>query len=217
MNHYLHGCCCALIKLGLEASAVPYVRTKLRDSDQLPVANSSQAFWKNFDENPSMTGEESSIGMPSASKAASENDYGYGAANGLYGVGGVDADQNKSDRDLRLKSAIREAIRSNESYDQSYAPEAATTQPFGPKMGAYALNPLKPTMIGPKSPASLGYNKTKNMSINALKPKNTLTGTSPPSLIKPTTLPLQQKLDDAFIPNQSAVTSMSHLGKIPTQ
>jgi hypothetical protein len=130
--YYKLGAMQALNKLGM-ADAIPYVSTRARDVDYAN-ANRKQEFWKNFDDEPLSTGEESSIGMPSPAKTGSENDYGYGQPTGAYGTGGRDENQHLSDRNKRLSDAIQNAFAANETYDQSYAPESAATQPHGPKM-----------------------------------------------------------------------------------
>lgn len=127
-------------KLGMEAGAVPYVSTKNRDTDF--AANMKQDIWKNFDDRAFSTGEESGIGMPSPAKVASENDGGYGDPTGGYSVGGFDANQNLVDRDKRINDALTAAFETNRLLDQSYGPEAAITQPHGPKM-AGLINPMK--------------------------------------------------------------------------
>jgi len=67
-------------------------------------------------------------------KTADTGDTGYGfLGHGPYAQGGFDADQPKPDRFKRMSSAMHEAFRANEDYDQSYAPESAITQPHGSK------------------------------------------------------------------------------------
>ena len=110
--------------------------------------------WREMDREPSITGEESSLGMPSAggiNKNSSLQDGGYGDAEGSYGQGGLDANQHLVDRDKRIRSAIEEAFLSNENYDKSYGPESATTQP---KLGTAAMgigSALKPLSLTPRT------------------------------------------------------------------
>lgn len=140
MKNYEFGRYYLLSKLGMEAGIVPYVATKERDSSF--SENKKQDFWKNFDDQAFVTGEESGVGMPSPSKVATENDGAYGAPSGSYGVGGLDANQALPDRSKRISDALSAAFESNRLYDQSYGPEAAITQPHGPKLGGL-INPLK--------------------------------------------------------------------------
>jgi len=154
--YYLHGQIHALQKLGMVDTVGPvaYKPAQTRGVD-LGNANTKQEFWKNFDSEPFVTGEESSLGMPSAPKTGSlrklgtENDYGYGQSPGLTPIGGYDADQERVDRNKRLSDAMQNAFAANEAYDQSYAPESASTQPHGPKMAA-AFAAAKP-VAAPKA------------------------------------------------------------------
>lgn len=140
MNYYQYGCLRALEKLGMEAGPVAYATTESRDSSF--ADNRKQELWKSVDDEPFATGEESSIGMPSPSKVATENDGAYGAPEGSYGVGGQDANSVLPDRLQRRLDSISRGFDVNSSIDQSYAPEASNTQPFGNKMGGL-INPLK--------------------------------------------------------------------------
>ena len=135
MRTYDFGCIQALRKLGMAADVGPiaYAPVSSRDSS-LGVENKRQDFWKSVDDEPFTTGTESGLSMPSGSKTGS--DYGYGQPMGSYGVGGQDANQHLPDRNKRLSDAMQNAFDANEKMDQSYAPESASTQPFGPKMAA---------------------------------------------------------------------------------
>ena len=189
MNYYQYGRLQALVKLGMDAGVVPYVRSEARDS---PVFdNKAQLLWKSVDDEPFVTGEESGVGMPSPAKTGSENDGGYGDAMGSYGVGGLDAQQDLPDRNYRNEDAMRQAFETNRLMDQSTMPEAAATQPHGPKMAmsfpkapgikmpgaGEALNPR-----GPNSTRGLTANPLRPPTINSLPKGNTmnsLSGTLP--------------------------------------
>lgn len=58
------------------------------------------------------------------------------SSDGFYGQGGVDADQPDPNRFKRMSSAMQQAFNANDSYDQSYGPESAMTQPHGAKYAA---------------------------------------------------------------------------------
>lgn len=124
-------------------------------------AHKMPELWREIDAEPAITGEESSLGMTSAggvNKNGALEDGGYGDAEGPYAVGSFDANQVLPTRYQRLLSAIQEAFRSNEDYDQSYAPEAAVTQPHGAKLGTAAMgigSALKPLSLTPRNTQQL--------------------------------------------------------------
>lgn len=169
MNYYQYGRLQALVKLGMDAGIVPYVRSEARDS---PVFdNKAQLLWKSVDNEPFVTGEESGVGMPSPAKTGSENDGGYGDAMGSYGVGGLDAQQALPDRNYRNEDAMRQAFEPNRLMDQSTMPEAAFTQPHGPKMAMSF--PKAPGIKMPGAGAALnprGPNLTRGLTANPLRP-----------------------------------------------
>jgi len=145
-SYYTHGCHVALTKLGMEAGPAPYAPTDVRDSTF--ADNKKQLLWKNMDDEAFMTGEESGIGMPSPSKEASENDGGYGDPSGPYGAGSYDANADKVDRDQRNSDSVARGFETNRLLDQSYGPEASTTQPHGMKFALSASG--FPTGMGAK-------------------------------------------------------------------
>jgi hypothetical protein len=140
------------------------------------TANKRQELWAEFDREPSHTGEESGVGMPSAGgvsktggltttlmpyltgarslspkkkkkknlaappvapvKVADSGDGTYGHDAG-YSSGGYDHDQADPNRFKRMSSAMRGAFNANESHDQSYGAEPATTQPHGSKYAQF--------------------------------------------------------------------------------
>lgn len=153
-SYYTHGCRVALIKLGMEAGPAPYASTDVRDSTF--ADNKKQLLWKNMDDEAFMTGEESGIGMPSPSKEASENDGGYGDPSGPYGAGAYDANTDKVDRDQRNSDSVARGFETNRLLDQSYGPEAAITQPHGPKLAF-------PTGLNAKAGISGAANMGRNM------------------------------------------------------
>jgi len=247
MRYYEYGRLRALMKIGMTSDVGPisYAPSQFRNSD-LGVENKKQDFWKSIDDEPSVTGNESGIGMPSPAKTGSvraptklgsfgigysrpinqddewsrenrlavnfgfphlialqispgpmkntrfhvglgltgpqlgysfgprgekpaDNDgkkpadsdnkkpvdtktgseLGYGSSVGTYDIGGSDANQHLADRNKRLSDAMQNAFTANEQYDQSYAPEAASTQPYGPKLAAAAMR-----IAAPKPPGS---------------------------------------------------------------
>lgn len=156
MRYYEYGCLRALIKIGMAADvgAIPYASTPTKNSD-LGSENNRQALWKSVDEEPVVTGNESGLGMPSAPKTGAELGYSNNHT-GTYAIGGSDASQDLPDRNKRLSDAIQNAFRSNEQYDQSYAPEAAFTQPHGPKMAAMARAIAAPSARSSFSTPRLG-------------------------------------------------------------
>jgi len=147
MRYYEYGRLRALMKIGMTSDVGPisYAPSQFRNSD-LGVENKKQDFWKSIDDEPSVTGNESGIGMPSAPKTGSE--LGYGSSVGTYDIGGSDANQHLPDRNKRLSDAMQNAFTANEQYDQSYAPEAASTQPYGPKLAAAAMRIAAPKPPG---------------------------------------------------------------------
>jgi len=100
---------------------------------------------------------------PDPYKQAGLSDGGYGDQEGPYAQGGFDANQHLPDRNKRIRSALEEAFRSNENYDQSYGPESATTQPklgaLGPggnlRSAMTSMNPMKPATIQPPKPPKI--------------------------------------------------------------
>lgn len=196
---YLSGSNYALIKLGTVAG--PIAHAQRESANEFDFAqNKSEDLWKEMDEEPAMTGEESGVGMPSAggiNKTSEDKDYTPGLVGGVggavlghsiakseklpkkarlpwavgsgvlsgtamqYGVdkgkqsreerlgklaaddyarsngndyGSFDHNAPKPQRDQILSSAMEEAFRANEDYDQSYGMgEPALTQPHGSK------------------------------------------------------------------------------------
>lgn len=133
MSHYYeYGQRIALVKLGMEAGIAPYAPTDVRDSSY--ADNKKQLLWKNVDDTAFVTGDESGAGMPSPSKEASENDSGYGDANSVYAIGSYDANKDMPDHAQRTRDNVSRGFEKNELLDESYGPEAAITQPHGPKL-----------------------------------------------------------------------------------
>jgi hypothetical protein len=129
--YYLNGVHKANQKLGTVAGPIAH---KARNNTSNPgydyTANKRQDLWAEFDQEPRQTGEESSLGMPSAggiNKAAGLADGDYANQPGQVAEGGFDANRGKPHKDRILSSAIEEAFRANENYDQSYAPETPFT------------------------------------------------------------------------------------------
>lgn len=167
MNYYQYGRLQALVKLGMPAGVVPYAAAESDNSSMFD--NKKQLLWKSVDDEPFVTGEESGIGMPSPAKTGSENDGGYGEPSGAYGAGGRDANQDLPDRDYRNQDATRQAFETNRLIDQSTMPEAAITQPHGPKMGM--AFPKAPGIKMPGMGAALnprGPNMTRGLTGNPL-------------------------------------------------
>jgi hypothetical protein len=183
MRYYEFGRLRALVKIGMVSDVGPiaYASSRSRDSD-LGVENKKQDFWKSIDDEPSITGNESGIGMPSAPKTGSE--LGYGSSVGTYDIGGSDANQHLSDRDKRLSDAMQNAFTANTQYDQSYAPEAASTQPYGPKLAAAAMRIAAPKPGGnafgvPRLGGRPGGNTTMGMQPTPATTIKPPTGLSP--------------------------------------
>jgi hypothetical protein len=130
--YYNYGRDIARMKLGMEAGVVPYAPSDSRDSSYSD--NKKQLLWKNTDDEPFVTGDESGVGMPSPNKEASENDGGYGQGDGPYAAGSFDANREYPDHEQRNRDSIARAFETNRLSDQSFAPEAAMTQPHGPKL-----------------------------------------------------------------------------------
>lgn len=170
-NAYLAGANFALIKLG--AVAGPIAHALREDREEFDFSqDKSEDLWREMDQEPDVTGEESSLGMPSAgginknssdnsvfhSSAAirkkyplhkrSQNTAPYGdllgkqaaddyAASSGDDYGSFDHNAPKPQREQILSSAIEEAFKANEDYDQSYGMgEPAMTQPHGSKYAA---------------------------------------------------------------------------------
>lgn len=209
MRYYDYGCLRALMKIGMAADVgpIPYAPTTSRDSN-LGVENKKQDLWKSVDD-------ESHIGMPSAPKTGAE--LGYGSSVGTYGIGGADANQHLPDRDKRLSDAIQNAFTANTQYDQSYAPESPSTQPYGPKMAAAIRAIAAPSSRNAFSVPRLG----------GRPPTNTTSGMLPSQSIKPpTALSPQHSLAQSAFKNSrtnvhaqqpNAVGAMgSRISTIPT-
>ncbi len=224
MNRYQYGCLAALQKLGMEAGPVPYVATTGRDTDY--NANMKQDIWKSMDDETFTTGEESGQGMPSPSKTANENDGAYGTAQGTYDVGGFDANRLLVDRDKRISDANMLAFAANRDMDQSFGPEAAMTQPHGPKM-AGLVNPLKIKspmtnsigMMGKRTsgltPKPMGLATPGKNPMGSVMPKATtmpVTGTNMMNNLAGTAGPAAQPMG---VDNAMTAAS-SHVGKLVT-
>lgn len=173
-SYYTHGRKVALLKLGMEAGPAPYAPTDVRDSTF--ADNKKQLLWKNMDDEPFMTGEESGIGMPSPSKEASENDGGYGDPSGPYGAGAYDANADKVDRDQRNSDSVARGFETNRLLDQSYGPEAATTQPHGSKLAfPTGLN----AKAGVTGAAAMGHGRGVLPKLPGVNTQTGLAGTHP--------------------------------------
>ena len=138
---YTYGCELALIKLGTEAGPIAHaLRSERAEFDF--SQDKSEGLWREMDEEPAVTGEESALGMPSAGGANKSAADDYAASTTLDGdFGASDHNAFKPQKDQIISSAIDGAFRSNEEHDKSYGMgEPPTTQPHGSK---YALsNPL---------------------------------------------------------------------------
>jgi len=141
---YVSGLNAARTKVGAVAGPIAYAPRDQQENHTLSDKN-MQLAWLDADRKPSVTGEESGIGMPSPGKEASHklggmSDGGYSAfSNGEYGSGSQDADRLRADSDYRKSDAARRAFVTNENIDQSFGPEPATTQPHGSRYAEFRI------------------------------------------------------------------------------
>jgi len=164
------GCRDALEKLG--AGAIEYAPThpsETRSEDPMSMQK-RDLLWKEFDDTPFQTGEESGLGQPSAPAKCGSDDYGLSRLE--MGQGGQDANQGLPQHGLISASAIQGAFDANRKYDEGYAPEPPTTNPHGGEKTAD--NPFAGS-------AGLGMS---NMIPPSLKPPNPMrgAGTGPKTL-----------------------------------
>lgn len=135
---YKEGALAARQKLATMAGPIAYASRQSKEPTDYS-ANKRQDLWAEFDQEPFQTGEESGLGMPSASgvaKTADSGDGGYGVPGGGYYTGSMDGDSADPNRFKRMSSAMSEAFKANDDYDQSYSEESAMTQPHGSKYAA---------------------------------------------------------------------------------
>lgn len=188
-HDYRYGQFVCLVKLGM-VGAIDYKQTENR-TPGLGAARNSESVWRNFDTRSATTGDESSSTIPAEIKTGTENDLGYGSAEGAFGIGGYDADKDRIDVDQRIQDAIRQAFESNRLYDMSYGAEPAMTQPHGSdKVGMVAAPGIRPPTAGREGVLKSLGTATKGLTQNM----NSMMGIKPPKLPSMSGLATQNKL-----------------------
>jgi len=145
---YSCGCQAVTNKLGTVAGPIGHATRESRNEFDFSQ-DKAEDLWREMDQEPAVTGEESGLGMPSAGGIGKNaaDDY---ASSSPDTFGSFDHNAPKPQRDHILSSAIDGAFKANEDYDQSYGMgEPALTQPHGSK---HANNPL----AGGSAPIGLG-------------------------------------------------------------
>lgn len=158
---YVKGSFDAATKLGVEA--VPFIRTKLRDTEvDLGADKRMQECWLDIDNEPKQTGEESSLSLPNKTGSITTD-----------ATRGMPADK----RNRYLESAIEEAFQANEDIDNSTCPEpagkTAGDNPYSVgsslrssiKAPSMAFNQLNP-MEAPKMPKVTDIRSNKPPGMN---------------------------------------------------
>jgi hypothetical protein len=175
---YEQGCDLALRKLGTVAGPIAYAERENRNEFDFSQ-DKAEDLWREMDQEPSVTGEESGLGMPSAGGIGKSAADDYAASSGdVYGS--FDHNASKPQKDHIISSAKSQAFKANEDYDQSYGMgEPAMTQPQGSKYAQLgllakrlaekraAMNPLS----GGSAPISMGANlSVGNVTMPSIKP-----------------------------------------------